>query len=96
MYESPINVTIENMITDVRKKQDEAVYRAIQNVGINVNKDELIKALQYDREQYNKGYKDGVREFAKRFEEEFFVCDVTYAITKRDFHDFVKEMGVDI
>lgn len=35
---------------------------------------------------------EAIKEFAERFEEEFFVCDVTYAITKRDFHDFVKEM----
>ena len=32
--------------------------RAVQSYGINVDKDELIRALQYDREQYYKGYAD--------------------------------------
>lgn len=30
-----------------------------QKVGYNINKDELVRALQYDREQYQKGYEDG-------------------------------------
>ena len=32
---------------------------AAQHFGIFVDKEELIKALQYDRNQYVKGYSDG-------------------------------------
>ena len=39
--------------------------------GINVNKDELIKALQYDRNQYQRGYMDGRRDSALRIYQEF-------------------------
>lgn len=46
---------------------------------------DLINRLQAEKVEV-------IKEFAQKFEEEFFVCDVTYAITKRDFHDFVKEM----
>jgi hypothetical protein len=35
------------------------IIKAIRNVKINVDKDELIKALKYDRNQYTTGYKDG-------------------------------------
>ena len=35
---------------------------AIRKVGVNVDKEELIKALQYDRNQYTKGYEDGKNE----------------------------------
>jgi hypothetical protein len=41
------------------------VCEAVIKCGVNVNKDELIKALQYDREQYAKGYNDGIRDFAE-------------------------------
>jgi hypothetical protein len=35
------------------------ILRAVQKYGINVDKEELIRALQYDRNQYEKGYADG-------------------------------------
>ena len=33
---------------------------AIQYAQINVDKEELEKALKYDRDQYDKGYRDGL------------------------------------
>ena len=54
MYKSPIEVfrmqdyQIENEIMNVILKYD-----------IAVDKDELIRALRYDRDQYDKGYADG-------------------------------------
>lgn len=56
MYKSPIELFVSNIQT----QQEEGVLRAIQNVGVNVDKDELIKCLQYDRHQYEKGYFDGM------------------------------------
>ena len=56
MYESPINA----YFGEVETKFNGAVFKAIQSVGIDVNKDELIKALAYDREQYERGYHDGL------------------------------------
>lgn len=34
------------------------IYKAVMKVGVNVDKGELLKALQYDRNQYQKGYAD--------------------------------------
>ena len=53
-YQSPIEV----IQTQMRNKIEGEVYKAVMNVGVNVDKEELLKALQYDREQYQKGYKD--------------------------------------
>lgn len=58
MYESPIDIIYSEMQTKLEGK----VFKAVQNVGINVNKDELIKALSYDRHQYEKGYADAKAE----------------------------------
>ena len=55
MYESPIGVIYGEITTSIENE----IYKAVQDVGILVNKDELLKALQYDREQYDKGYADG-------------------------------------
>lgn len=56
MYESPIKVFCIN--TELQKLEDEAVFRAVRNLGFLIDQDELIRALQYDRDQYDKGYRD--------------------------------------
>ena len=56
-YQPPIEI----IMGQVRMEQDKEIYRAVQSYGVNVDKDELIRALQYDRGQYEKGYADGLR-----------------------------------
>lgn len=67
MYKSPIEVLSQSIKLEIEK----GVCKAVENYGINVDKDELIKALQYDRNQYNKGYADGYSEFAFDFYKAF-------------------------
>ena len=55
MYKSPIEIITGNIQTQI----DDEIYRAIQNVGINVDREELLKALEYDRGQYEEGFKEG-------------------------------------
>lgn len=62
MYQSPIEIIHDNMRMEIEGE----VYKAVQRVGVNVDKEELLKALQYDRGQYLKGYGDG---YAKAIEE---------------------------
>ena len=45
MYESPIKIITGKMQTQI----DGDIYKAVQNVGINVDRVELLKALEYDR-----------------------------------------------
>lgn len=61
MWESPINVMEiqDSFVSEIKEKTEEMVFTEIKRIGINVDKEELIKALQYDREQYSKGYSDG-------------------------------------
>lgn len=62
MYKSPIDVMIADIQHQIAQQQDEEIYKAVVSVGINVDKDELLRALQYDRQQYDKGYADGHRD----------------------------------
>ena len=66
MYESPIKIITGNIQTqiDIVVIINE-IYRAVQNVGINVDKEELLKALKYDRGQYEKGFDDGFAQALK-------------------------------
>lgn len=65
MYESPIEMIMEDIQTQIVKQQENDIYQAVQRYGIVIDKEELIKALQYDREQYTKGYKDALDEIKK-------------------------------
>ena len=60
-YESPITITELplRIQTHFNNEKESAILEAIKKVDIDVNKEELIKALQYDRHQYQKGYSDG-------------------------------------
>lgn len=53
-YQSPIDL----IISDMNYRIDGEIFKAVQNVGVNVDRDELTKALRYDRDQYRKGYND--------------------------------------
>ena len=53
-YESPIRM----IASEIETKMENDTLTAIQRYGIDVDKEELIKALNYDRGQYEKGYAD--------------------------------------
>ena len=55
MYESPINIIISELCT----KLESDCVKSVQRYGFDVNKEELAKALNYDRKQYEKGHTDG-------------------------------------
>ena len=54
-YISPIEI----IQTQMQMKLEGAVCEAVEKVGINVDKAELLRALAHDRGQYDKGYADG-------------------------------------
>ena len=63
MYESPITQNIVDIASQVVQAQDGSlVYEVRKAIGYEINKEELIKALRYDRDQYQKGYEDGRRD----------------------------------
>lgn len=65
MYKCPIKV----LTGEMNIEYENGVLKYVQSLYPSIDKDELTKALQYDREQYNKGYKDGVIETEKRIKE---------------------------
>ena len=70
MYQSPIKlVSTDPVIETIKTKTDEMIYRAVTHADVQVDRDELIKALQYDRGQYEKGFLDGVLHEQDRLQE---------------------------
>lgn len=55
-YKSPIVVEMERKIKEINLKVENDIYNAVLDCKITVDKDELMKALSYDRNQYIHGY----------------------------------------
>lgn len=72
MWESPIKVY--EQITEDRENHIMATIRQY----VDVDKDELMRALQYDRNQYEKGFEDGYlkgrADFAEKIQEILKEC----------------------
>ena len=66
MYESPISLLVSDMEHQIRDEQERCILEAVQRVGVTVDKEELIKALQYDRRQYESGYRAALLKFRDR------------------------------
>ena len=60
-YQPPITLIYQ----DIQTKIEGDIFTAVRSYGIDVDKDELIKALKYDRQQYEKGFADGCRHSIK-------------------------------
>ena len=59
MYESPITRMVGDISSQITKQNEEYIITYARDIGYNINKEELTKALNYDREQYKAGYRDG-------------------------------------
>jgi hypothetical protein len=87
MYQSPIKLTYSPPKFDI----DGEIYKAVMRCGVSVDKDELIKALQYDRDQYDKGYADAKTEVAREiFEEIEKVVNFALCVDITDWSAYVE------
>lgn len=70
-FESPIKIEpvdddyiktfLERIASTSAREFDNKVYSAVLAQRIDVNREELVRALNYDRGQYEKGYADGLK-----------------------------------
>lgn len=54
-YKSPVEIIAGQM----RTEQIDNIVKIVQEMGVNVDKEELLRALRYDRDQYEQGYTAG-------------------------------------
>ena len=83
MYEPIINLIAGEMAYELEGE----IYRAIQKYAVDVNKEELLKALQYDRDQYDKGYQDGLNA------DKWIPCSERLPIIEDEPSDYAEDVG---
>ena len=64
MYESPFKVIVGELTVEYENE----VIKAIQKVGVTVDKDEILKALNADRTRYEEAYRKGFDDCRKQYE----------------------------
>lgn len=108
MYESPINIIYNQIESDLNEKIEKDIYEVVQKYWIIVDKEELLKALRYDRDQYEKGYAEGrnqeylnnleqlkqIKEEINNISTKIFIGDnyACYGITNKSAEDFKDEV----
>ena len=70
MYESPITLMVQDIAGQMVQQTEQTILEVVRKCGVYVDKDELIKAINYDRDQYSKGYKDGVNDALNKIKTE--------------------------
>lgn len=84
MYKSPIDIIEKQM----RMEFDDGIWKAVQDYAVSVDKEELLKALRYDRDQYEKGYADGKRDAFDKLTR-CKDCDYCHEYTKWNGQDYL-------
>ena len=94
-YESPIERIVKEVAETMQEQEENGLVVAVsEKVGYLVDKDEMIKALKYDRDQYNKGYDAGtsalvkVLEILKREDKENYIPQELFDIRVVDDQDY--------
>ena len=59
MYNSPIEIIVNQLNEQMQIDLENNCAKACLQYGINIEPEQLKKALAYDRDQYDKGFKDG-------------------------------------
>lgn len=70
MYESPVHLILQDVECQIDQEIEQTIITVVRKFDVSVDKGEIIKALRYDRNQYSKGYKDGVNDTLDKLREE--------------------------
>ena len=62
-YESPIKIVLGEMQT----KMENDIVSTIQSYSVEIDKEELIKLINYDRHEFQKGYIAGMKWVLNKF-----------------------------
>lgn len=92
-YQSPITFAFGEMTSKFIKQDEEAVLKAVMRCNVQVDKEELLKALKYDRNQFDKGFNAGFVEGCSAVEDLLFYCDEDFL--KGEFREYSEDFTIE-
>lgn len=67
MFDCGINEIVSEVMSSVEKENERMIYKAVQSVGIDVDKEQLEKALFNAKSFYIDGYKDAKKKYEPKW-----------------------------
>lgn len=71
IYECPISEQIGELKMMMANEHDKMVLRAVQQVGIQIDQESLVQAINSDRKRYEEAYKKGYADCEEHYRELF-------------------------
>ena len=68
-YDCPISETVDQLHLMMVEEHDKQIVKAVQKIGIEIDRDGLIAALRNDRDRYEAAYKKGYEDATRKYEE---------------------------
>ena len=83
IYHCPITAQADAMRLIIHEEQEKQIIKAVQNIGIEINKEDLVQALNNDRRRYEAAWKAGYEACKQEYREKLqIVCGLLYQIKK--------------
>ena len=73
-YDSPFELVVSDITTQMARNIDEMCWNAVQRVGINVDKEKLLICLKQDAERYREAYKNGYHTGYEKRDDDIVRC----------------------
>lgn len=96
MYINPINEIDKDMEVRINQHFEEMIVKAVRECDIEVDKEELIKALKYDRNQYEKGFADALNKIRAEIDDlTYYWCEVNPNSVKEDVLEIIDKCKLE-
>lgn len=69
LYDCPISTSISQLQTMMVEEYNHQVLKAVGQIGIKIDEDGLVKALNQDRQRYEEAYRAGYSACKKEYED---------------------------
>ena len=68
IYDCPIHEQIGELKMMLADEHDRTLIKAVQQIGIEIDQESLVQAIQNDRQRYEEAYKKGYSDCQKEYE----------------------------
>ena len=69
IYDFPISEQIGTLQTMMANQHDKMILRAVQKIGIEIDQESLVQAINNDRQRYEAAYRKGYTDCEEHYKE---------------------------
>ena len=70
MWDPPIELQATALETMIREQENQKIMEVVRQIGVKIDKESLIEALNHDRKRYEEAYQKGWDDCRKQYEDQ--------------------------